>query len=630
MLNNLSFRAKLMLLLACAIVGFTLVTWVAIQGMNAQQEANRQLRLYGDIGSGVDKISLGILEAADQLRSLNEENFADYQAMLSGRKNEDLEILEKDIHLVNQPELQQALQDSKDKLSAYADSLLMIAENLSITGFDNQSGLKGEITRLGDEISTSIERLSLLKKEFINARKFEAVYLSEPSEVVLQDFQKSFARFESKVDNFGFNDSIGPVAAQYNEALMGYGPAFSALQQAEAQFDENKLSFAQAQFQLAELIAQFVKEAEVASDQQSQQSLITLLIVSIGVSIVSILLMLSIGRSARNTLMKVISDLTKVKEGDMTAQASINHKRNDEFDALSQSLNEMTGGLGGVLTEVVNTTSNVSTMIDELNGAITNIADNNRSVTDRTKSLAVATDDISSRITHLSSTTDELREHSSETYESAKAGAKTIRVVLDNLNGTVEAVNLTGKQLDELGRLSSDIDNVIGMINDLANQTNLLALNATIEAARAGEAGRGFSVVADEVRSLAEKTVDATSKITDIVGTIQSSTQTAISTMEQGQERLRVIEQNGGEAEEAIRVIENNAQTSSQASDNMAAAIQDVASTAVQMSSEMEQIAHQLGEDSHSIELIVNSAQQIHGLANTLADKTRVFTLKNS
>lgn len=630
MLNNLSFRAKLMLLLACAIVGFTLVTWVAIQGMNAQQEANRQLRLYGDIGSGVDKISLGILEAADQLRSLNEENFADYQAMLSGRKNEDLEILEKDIHLVNQPELQQALQDSKDKLSAYADSLLMIAENLSITGFDNQSGLKGEIIRLGDEISTSIERLSLLKKEFINARKFEAVYLSEPSEVVLQDFQKSFARFESKVDNFGFNDSIGPVAAQYNEALMGYGPAFSALQQAEAQFDDNKLSFAQAQFQLAELIAQFVKEAEVASDQQSQQSLITLLIVSIGVSIVSILLMLSIGRSARNTLMKVISDLTKVKEGDMTAQASINHKRNDEFDALSQSLNEMTGGLGGVLTEVVNTTSNVSTMIDELNGAITNIADNNRSVTDRTKSLAVATDDISSRITHLSSTTDELREHSSETYESAKAGAKTIRVVLDNLNGTVEAVNLTGKQLDELGRLSSDIDNVIGMINDLANQTNLLALNAAIEAARAGEAGRGFSVVADEVRSLAEKTVDATSKITDIVGTIQSSTQTAISTMEQGQERLRVIEQNGGEAEEAIRVIENNAQTSSQASDNMAAAIQDVASTAVQMSSEMEQIAHQLGEDSHSIELIVNSAQQIHGLANTLADKTRVFTLKNS
>lgn len=630
MLNNLSFRAKLMLLLACAIVGFTLVTWVAIQGMNAQQEANRQLRLYGDIGSGVDKISLGILEAADQLRSLNEENFADYQAMLSGRKNEDLEILEKDIHLVNQPELQQALQDSKDKLSAYADSLLMIAENLSITGFDNQSGLKGEITRLGDEISTSIERLSLLKKEFINARKFEAVYLSEPSEVVLQDFQKSFARFESKVDNFGFNDSIGPVAAQYNEALMGYGPAFSALQQAEAQFDENKLSFAQAQFQLAELIAQFVKEAEVASDQQSQQSLITLLIVSIGVSIVSILLMLSIGRSARNTLMKVISDLTKVKEGDMTAKASINHKRNDEFDALSQSLNEMTGGLGGVLTEVVNTTSNVSTMIDELNGAITNIADNNRSVTDRTKSLAIATDDISSRITHLSSTTDELREHSSETYESAKAGAKTIRVVLDNLNGTVEAVNLTGKQLDELGRLSSDIDNVIGMINDLANQTNLLALNAAIEAARAGEAGRGFSVVADEVRSLAEKTVDATSKITEIVGTIQSSTQTAISTMEQGQERLRVIEQNGGEAEEAIRVIENNAQTSSQASDNMAAAIQDVASTAVQMSSEMEQIAHQLGEDSHSIELIVNSAQQIHGLANTLADKTRVFTLKNS
>ncbi|WP_417552638.1 methyl-accepting chemotaxis protein [Marinomonas fungiae] len=628
MLNNLSFRAKLMLLLVCAIVGFILVTWVAIHGMNAQQKANQQLRAYGDIGSSVDRISLDILEAADQLRNLSEASYPAYQSDLTRKKEQDLQILDTNIAASQRTELKNSLESAREALGHYADALLALASQRNIIGFDNQSGLKGKITQLGSEISTSIERLSLLRREFVNVRKFEATYLSDPTPEVLSELNASFERFNSKVNDFGFNDTLGPTVTTYYDSLLAYGPAFSALQQSEDTFDIQKQAFTDGQLKLAQQIEGIIEQAEAQADQQSSQSLYTLIAMSIGVAIVSILLMMSIGRSARNTLTQVINDLTKVKEGDMTAKASINRKRNDEFDALSQSLNEMTGGLGNVLTEVVNTTSNVSHMINDLNGAITDIADNNRSVTERTSSLAVATDDISGRITSLSSTTDELREHSSETYQSAKAGAKTIRVVLDNLKGTVDAVNLTGQQLDELGRLSSDIDNVIGMINDLANQTNLLALNAAIEAARAGEAGRGFSVVADEVRSLAEKTVDATSKITDIVGTIQNSTKMAISSMEQGQERLRVIEQNGGEAEEAIRVIENNAQTSSQASDHMAASIQDVASTAIQMSTEMDQIAQQLSEDSHSIERIVNSAHQIHDMASTLADKTRVFTLR--
>lgn len=628
MLNNLSFRAKLMCLLVCAVVGFILVTVVAINGMGAQQDANQKLHMYGDIGSGVDKVSLGILEAADQLRNLNDSNYDAYKAMLEARKQKDIEIFQKDINVADQEQLISALQSSQSTLENYANALLELAEKRSIVGFSNESGLKGKVSSLGQQIATNVERFSLLRREFVNVRKFEATYLSHPNAEVLSDLQKSYERFISKVNDFGFKDSIGPSAAEYYEALLAYGPASNVLQQAEQRFDQQKNEFANGQIELAELISSYVQQAEVASDEQSNQSLYTLIAVSIAVSIVSLVLMISISRSAGNTLMQVIADLTKVKEGDMTAKASINNKRNDEFDALSKSLNEMTDGLGNVLSDVVTTTSSVSSMVNSLNGAITNIADNNRSVTERTSSLAVATDDISGRITNLSSATDELREHSSETYESAKAGAKTIGVVLDNLKGTVDAVNLTSKELDELGRLSSDIDNVIGMINDLANQTNLLALNAAIEAARAGEAGRGFSVVADEVRSLAEKTVDATSKITDIVGTIQTSTKTAIETMGQGQERLRLIEQNGSEAENAIRTIENNAETSSQASVKMVASIQDVASTAVQMSTEMDQIAQQLSEDSQSIELIVNSAHQIHDMTNGLADKTRVFTLR--
>ena len=627
MLKNLSFRAKLIILLLCAIIGFALVTWTALQGMQSQQEANAQLRVFGNTQTNVDRMSLGILEAADRLRSLNNDTYEAYANNLTERKTNDLQILDESIAQAQSDELTAALQTSKAVLARYADALLDLAYQRSVIGFDSQSGLKGTITGLGDKISDDIASLSLLKREFVNVRKAEGSYLNSPNAEVLAELDASYDRFMARVDNFGFQDTHGQTAAQYHDAIIAYGAAFGALDSAEQTFDTEKAAFTESQIALAQLLTSYIVAAEDEAETSSDQSLMALLAVSIGVSVVAILLMISIGRSARNTLNQVIADLTKVKDGDMTSKAEINNKRNDEFDALSRSLNEMTGGLGAVLTEVVSTTGNVSNMITTLSSAIGNIADNNRSVNARTNSLAESTDDISTRITALSSTTDELREHSSETYQSAKAGAKTIRVVLDNLKGTVDAVNLTGQQLNELGRLSTDIDNVISMINDLANQTNLLALNAAIEAARAGEAGRGFSVVADEVRSLAEKTVDATAKITEIVNTIQSSTQAAISTMEQGQQRLSVIEQNGEQAEEAIRTIENNAQTGYKASDDMAASIQDVAHTAVAMSQEMEQIAQQLREDTSSIEQIVGNARQIHDMANTLADKTRVFTL---
>lgn len=627
MLSNLSFKTKLFILLVTAIMGLIIVTSVAMTGLSSQQSANNELRNLTKIQTSNDQLSIHMLEIADSLRSISVENYQDYVTDAKEQIVQNAGIISANIEKAHSQSLKQTLEENLHELNDYGLALIALIEKRYIIGLNSSSGLRGNIDKMGTEISQDVQKLSLLRREFTNVRKAEAGYLSDPTESNLEEFTTSFNRFDNRIENFGFQDTHGIKANAYRDAIIKYGEEYTSLSEIENTFSTQKNQFTESQLKATQLIEAKVQQAEDSAEESSAQANATLLAVSIIAILVAALLMLAIGRSVNSTLQNIITDLNKVKKGDMSSKAAVNIKRNDEFDQLSQSLNEMTGGLGNVLKDVVSTTYNVSTMSTDLNNTISSIASSNHLVNQRTHSLASATDDISSRLTELSSTTNTLKTHSNDTYQSAKSGADTIKLVLNSITDTVNIVNITGQQLDELGRLSKNIDSVIAMINDLASQTNLLALNAAIEAARAGEAGRGFSVVADEVRALAEKTVDATSKITDIVNTIQLSTQTAISTMESGQDNLKIIGDNGNKAEEAMRDIESNAMTGSKATDSMANAIQNVATTAIQMSTEMEEISQQLNQDTRSIDILADKTKQIQQISEQLAVKTQVFTL---
>ncbi|MBR7889626.1 methyl-accepting chemotaxis protein [Marinomonas sp. A79] len=629
MLANLTFKTKLFSLLVTSIIGFIVVTFVAMSGLSSQQSANNELKNLSKIQSSNDQLSISMLEIADKLRSITVDNYHDYVKSAYQQIEINSEVLTNNIERASDQDLKGVLKENLVSINGYSQALMALINERYIIGFDSTSGLRGNIDAMGAELSNDVRKLSLLKREFTNVRKAEASYLSDPSEVNLEEFMTGFSRFETRIDNFGFQDTHGVKAYAYRDALIAYGEEYIKLGVIENTYNTEKMQFTLSQLAAKQLMEGKLIDAEALAEQRSNQANVTLLAVSIAVILIAALLMLAIGRSVNATLRNIISDLDKVKQGDMSSQAMVNSKRNDEFDQLSQSLNEMTSGLGDVLKDVVSTTDNVNSMSTDLNNTIGRISSSNHLVNERTHSLATATDDISKRLTELSNTTNSIREHSSDTYQSAKSGGDIIKMVISSINDTVGIVHTTSQQLDELGRLSKNIDNVIAMINDLASQTNLLALNAAIEAARAGEAGRGFSVVADEVRALAEKTVDATSKITDIVNTIQSSTQTAITTMESGQDNLKIISASGSKAEDAIRNIESFAMTGSQSTDTMASAIQDVASTAIQMSTEMEEIAKQLNLDTRSIDILADKTQQIHHLSTQLASKTQVFTLRD-
>ena len=626
MFVNLSFKAKLGILLVCAISGFIIVTLVALNGLKTQQDSSNRLQTLSTIEGNLDTLVIAMMEEYEAMFEVNDDNFQAYVDQINMDKIDLLLGLEEDILLIDSPEGQVHLEDTMVSLTNFSDALGYVVLQRQRLGFSGQTGLKGEIAALGDKVLADVGKLSLVKRSFLPVREAEKNYVFETTPANLETFMTKFNEFHKRVQNFGLEERFGEAINAYLKSIEQLTQETAKTISAEEDFKLQREEFAAIRRVASEYLANMTQSATQFALKSSQQASITLIAVSVLVAVFAGLLMMLIGKSVNQSLNQIIRDLVKVQEGDLTARLAINAKRNDEFDALCGSVNAMTNGLGSVIGDVVQTTDEVNSMVSKLNTAVTDIADSNKSVNSQTNSLAAATEEISTTISAIASTTNTLSNQSKETFESAKNGADTIKDALDNLSMTVGFVNKTSDQLNELGKLSNDIDGVISMINDLANQTNLLALNAAIEAARAGEAGRGFSVVADEVRSLAEKTVEATSSITEIVSTIQASTSTAISTMYDGQENLKAIETSGSKAAEAMREIEVNAQTGADSAHHMAISIQEVSKTSLHMSEEMDAIAQQLQKDTDSISSIADNTNQIHSLVDHLDSKTRVFT----
>ena len=269
-------------------------------------------------------------------------------------------------------------------------------------------------------------------------------------------------------------------------------------------------------------------------------------------------------------------------EGDLTKRLSSD--RGDEIGQLSNWFDKFLDNLHKVISEVAGATREVA-------GASTQIAASSEQMSRglehqerQTEQVASAVQEMSASVTEVARKSADAANAATNAGNSATEGSDVVRRTVEEMNGIAAEVNQSAKAVGDLGKRGEQIGEIIGVINDIADQTNLLALNAAIEAARAGEHGRGFAVVADEVRKLAERTQQATQEVANSIREIQDETTRAVTKIEQGTARVGQGVELAGQAGQSLAAITGAAQ-------NLQAMVQSIAAAAEEQSAASEQIS---------------------------------------
>lgn len=355
--------------------------------------------------------------------------------------------------------------------------------------------------------------------------------------------------------------------------------------------------------------------------------MIGLVVGQIGLQLILfILIWLALGRSVVRPVMDVIEHLHEIVDGDFTRRVNGIHQR-DEIGALlcaAQSTKVLTGA---VIDQIVSSAREIEMNASHLADAVEQAGAASHAQSESSHAMASNIEEISVSIDHVADNAAAVRKTADASASTAVAGGGTVRKVIEEMSSVGRDVLSASESVQALGKRSSEITGIVATIKEIADQTNLLALNAAIEAARAGEQGRGFAVVADEVRKLAEQTARSTVTIGEVVNGISDGTQASIRLIDAAVEKVHRGEKLAEDAGSAIADIAKDADAVRSGVSDITASVHEQSVATREIAAQVEKIAQMSEENSASILRVDDSAKTLERLSEKLKKLTESFRI---
>ncbi len=353
------------------------------------------------------------------------------------------------------------------------------------------------------------------------------------------------------------------------------------------------------------------KSAQEARDQESQ-TVSTLWIIGF----ISTIFGLTLGWLISSTIVNAIRQSIVVASGDLKQEIQVTSK--DEIGELLQAMNGMRGKLLDMLSAISSTTDELSSASEELSVITEQTGKIIQQQQRETEQVASAMNEMTATVQDVAGNIHATAGAASEANQHSVTGQEVVGKAVDQINELALQIERSAKTFEQVENHSTEINTIVDVINGIAEQTNLLALNAAIEAARAGEQGRGFAVVADEVRALAARTQESTEQINEMIGKLQEGSREAVKVMEQSRHQAKSAVDYAQSSTSLLATIVDSVARITDMSTQIASAAEQQAQVLEGLNRNIDQINDMANETSTSTAHTTSASQDLARMASNL------------
>ncbi|WP_427976587.1 methyl-accepting chemotaxis protein [Agarivorans sp.] len=374
-----------------------------------------------------------------------------------------------------------------------------------------------------------------------------------------------------------------------------------------------------------EIANQQVDKASSNASAMLDSSRIQLITAMVVVIVLALLVAWNVAGAIKQPLNLLLKTLKAAAAGNMTE--TVAYSSNNEFGQLADSANSMMSQMRTVLLEISEAAESLSNVSKGNSVTLNSAKDELNNQRQETASVAAAMTEMEQSVREVAKSANITLEKVMEVEEAANSGRK---IMSDNITTThqlSEKLDHSSSVIGEVDNMSNSIGSILDVIRGIADQTNLLALNAAIEAARAGEQGRGFAVVADEVRVLAQKTTNSTTEIQSMIENLQKSAQRAVTVMSECSTEMQSSISQTSDANGAMEEIQGIITQISDMSSQIAAAAEQQQATGAEISTNLNRISDISDDNYQSIEIVTSTSEELGELAAEQDLLVKRFTL---